>query len=286
MTFVARTERGEAEARLLAEAASEDAQLSWPTVARSEIAPGRWSVEVYFPAPPEESERMALDRLAGSAGAFAITHLPDIDWVAKSLEGLAPVHAGRFVVYGAHDRDQPRRNDIAVEIEAGEAFGTGHHGTTAGCLREIDRLGKIRRFRRPLDVGTGSGVLAIAMAKLWHVPVLATDIDPVAVRVARGNARLNGTPQVRAAVAGGLGRRVVRDAAPFDLIVANILAGPLQAMARSVERVLAGDGVVVLSGLLPEQRARIVAAYRTVGLVLLRASELDGWLTLTFGRKI
>jgi ribosomal protein L11 methyltransferase len=285
VTFVARIELAETGARALAEAASEDADLGWPSVALSELGPGRWSVEVYFVEPPADTERAALGRLAGGGREFAIAELPDTDWVARSLEGLRPVRAGRFLVHGSHDRGERRPNDIAIEIEAGEAFGTGHHGTTVGCLREIDRLGKIRRFRRPLDIGTGSGVLAIAMAKLWHVPILATDIDPVAVRVARGNARLNGACDMRPILAGGPGNTFLGRAMPFDLIVANILAGPLQAMARPIERALSDDGMVVLSGLLPGQGSRIVAAYRRVGLALMRAGETDGWLTLTLGRK-
>jgi ribosomal protein L11 methyltransferase len=285
MTVVARIELGEAGARRLAEAASEDAHLGWPSVALSEVTADRWAVEVYFAAEPDEGERAALRRLADGGGAFALVELPDTDWVAQSLAGLAPVRAGRFVVHGAHDRDKPQRNEIAIEIEAGEAFGTGHHGTTAGCLAAIDRIAGSRRIYRPLDIGTGSGVLAIAMAKRFHVPVLATDIDPIAVRVARANARLNGTPEVTAVVAGTLHGRVIRAAAPFDLIVANILAGPLQALAPAIARVLSGNGVVVLSGLLPGQKARIVVAYRTAGLVLKRASVLDGWLTLTLARS-
>jgi ribosomal protein L11 methyltransferase len=284
MTFIARLELDEATARAVAEAASEDADLGWPSVGLSEMAPGRWSVEVYFAKTPDAAEAAALARIAGTSGRFAVSELPDTDWVSKSLEGLRPVRAGRFVIHGRHDRAAVRTNEIAIEIEANEAFGTGHHGTTAGCLREIDRLAKIRAFRRPLDVGTGTGVLAIAMAQLWHVPVLATDIDPVAVRVARANARLNGSPEVEAIVAGGLATRLVRERGHFDLIVANILAGPLQALALSVRQALAPDGFVVLSGLLPTQGARIVAAYRSVCLTLLRAATLDGWLTLTFIR--
>jgi ribosomal protein L11 methyltransferase len=283
--FVARIELDEMAARALAERASEDADLGWPGVGLSETSPGRWLVEVYLADAPDRGKRAALRRLAGDLGAFDLVELPRTDWVAKSLEGLKPVRAGRFLVHGSHDRAARLPNDRAIEIEAGQAFGTGHHGTTAGCLREIDRLAKIRSFRRPVDIGTGSGVLAIAMAKVWHVPVLATDIDPVAVRVAGANARLNGAREVRAIVAGGLGARAVRRRAPFDLIVANILAGPLQALAVPIRRVIAPGGVAVLSGLLPNQGARIVAAYRTAGLRLVRASVLDGWLTLTFVRR-
>jgi ribosomal protein L11 methyltransferase len=195
------------------------------------------------------------------------------------------VRAERFLVHGRHDRGRRLANDIAIEIEAGEAFGTGHHGTTAGCLLAIDRAARSGQRRRPLDIGTGTGVLAIAMAKVWHVPVAATDIDPVAVRVAAENARLNGVADlVRPVVAGDLRRAAIRQRGPYDFVVANILAGPLQAMAPQIRRITARGGLVVLSGLLPEQRTRIVASYRPVGLLLERASVLDGWLTLVFKR--
>jgi ribosomal protein L11 methyltransferase len=218
-----------------------------------------------------------------AARAFEIAPLPEADWVAKSLEGLRPVRAGRFLVHGAHDRDKRRPNDIGIEIEAGEAFGTGHHGTTAGCLIAIERTIRNRPIRNALDVGTGSGVLAIAIARLAHVPVLASDIDPVATRVAKANVRLNGVqPEVRVVTAAGLGTRVFRANAPFDLIVANILAGPLVGLAPSIRRVLAPGGTVILSGLLPPQTNRVAAAYRAAGLRFARAEQREEWMTLTF----
>ncbi len=286
MIHLARIELDEAAAQALADAISEDAELGWPTVAASEISPGRWSVEVYFADRPGKAETAGLSRLAGKGRAFTFAKLPETNWVRMSLDRLKPVRAGRFLVHGAHDRAVRRPNDIAIEIEAGEAFGTGHHGTTAGCLLEIDRLARMRRFRRPLDIGTGSGVLAIACARLWQVPVVATDIDPVAVRVARENAIANGAGMhVQPVVAATLAHHVVRAGAPYDLIVANILARPLQALARAIGAATASGGFVVLSGLLPEQRARIVSAYRLANLTLRRASTRDGWLTLTFERK-
>ena len=151
------------------------------------------------------------------APAFAIAALPETNWVAKSLEGLKPVRAGRFLVHGAHDRDKLRPNDIGIEIEAGEAFGTGHHGTTAGCLLAIERAVRTRPIRNALDIGTGSGVLAIAIAKLAHIPVLASDIDPVATRVAAANVRLNGVhPEVRVVTAAGIGGRIFRATRPLS----------------------------------------------------------------------
>ena len=158
--------------------------------------------------------------------------LPDIDWVARSLEGLKPVRAGRFFVHGAHDRTLSHVGSIAIEIEAGLAFGTGHHGTTAGCLEMIDRVVRRERPRNALDLGAGSAVLAIAVAKLGRIPVLATDIDPVAIRVARQNVRLNGaSAYVQAVTATGFHHPAFAANAPFDLIVANILARPLMQLA-------------------------------------------------------
>jgi ribosomal protein L11 methyltransferase len=238
-------------------------------------------VLVYFPGKPDRAERAALAR----HGRFVIAELPETDWVAKSLEGLKPVSAGRFLVHGRHDRGKVKPNDIAIEIEAGQAFGTGHHGTTAGCLIAIGREAKTRPIRNALDIGTGSGVLAIALAKLAKARVLASDIDPVATRVAEENVRLNGVAAtVRCITAVGLSGRAFRDRAPYDLIVANILAGPLAALAPAIRRAAAPGGTVILSGLLPAQRARIVAACRGTGLVLARSMIVDGWLTLVLRR--
>ena len=226
-------------------------------------------------------ERAALARF----GRFTIAELPETDWVAKSLEGLKPVRAGRFLVHGAHDRDRVKPNDIAIEIEAGQAFGTGHHGTTTGCLIAIEREAKTRTIRNALDVGTGSGVLAIALAKMAKARVLASDIDPVATRVANENVRLNGVAAfVRTLTAAGLSGRAFRERAPYDLVVANILAGPLAALAPAIRRHVAPGGTVILSGLLPEQRTRIVAAYRGTGLLLVRSMIVEGWLTLVLRR--
>jgi ribosomal protein L11 methyltransferase len=290
MTHTARLAATEPECLALVEAAAEEPALAANAADVAELAPGKWQALFYFEAEPGKAERAALARikdtvLGKKAEGFAIAALPETDWVAKSLEGLAPVRAGRFLVHGAHDRARRRPNDIAIEIEAGEAFGTGHHGTTAGCLIAIDRLAKTRGLQNVLDLGTGSGVLAIAIARRCAVPVLASDIDPVAVRVARENIAKNGAGRfVTAITAAGLDDRRFEERAPFDLVVANILAGPLQALAPAIRRVVAPGGTVILSGLLPDQRARIVSAYRRQGLRLCRAGVLDGWLTLVFER--
>ncbi|MFN4272748.1 MAG: 50S ribosomal protein L11 methyltransferase [Aliihoeflea sp.] len=211
--------------------------------------------------------------------------LDDIDWVAKSLEGLKPVRAGRFLVHGGHDRASRRIGDIAIEIEAGLAFGTGHHGTTAGCLTMIDAVAKRERIRNALDLGTGSAVLAIAVAKLVHIPVLATDIDDVAVKVARENVRLNGVARlVETTTAPGFQHRSFRARAPFDLIVANILAGPLMKLAPDMAMHVAPNGSIVLSGILERQRAAVMAAYVGQSFRHVRTLHRDGWVTLWFKR--
>jgi ribosomal protein L11 methyltransferase len=268
---------------LVAAIEGDDALASFP-LDLNETAPGRWQVAVYFEAPPGKIERAALARLAGGA-TVTFRALPDINWVAKSLEGLAPVRAGRFVVHGRHDRARLRANDIGIEIEAGLAFGTGHHGTTAGCLLAIDQVAKARPIGNALDLGTGSGVLAIAIAKRVRVPVVASDIDPVAVKVARENVRLNGCAQlVTTVTATGVNHPAIGTRAPFDLIVANILAGPLVALAPAIRRCLAPGGVVILSGILVSEQRRVAAAYRGQQLQFVRAIVLGEWATLVFRR--
>ena len=202
------------------------------------------------------------------------------DWVAASLEGLAPVRIGRFIVHGSHDRDVVGSNRIGIEIEAALAFGTGHHGTTKGCLAAIDAFGRKRRPARVLDVGTGTGVLAMAAARQFHTPVLASDIDIVAVRTAKANARANKAGEVRFLHAPGLDSGVFHRQGPYDLILANILLAPLKKIARPLSRLLAPGGIVVLSGLLPSHANAALAAYRAQGLTLVRRQTIEGWTTL------
>ncbi len=211
--------------------------------------------------------------------------LPEIDWVARSLEGLKPVRAGRFFVHGAHDRDQVKPGDIPIEIEAGLAFGTGHHGTTAGCLEVLESVVEAEHPKNALDLGTGSAVLAIALAKLAAIPVLATDIDPVATEVATANVKLNDASNlVETATATGFDHPVFAERGPFALIAANILAGPLMEIAPDMAAHLQPGGSLVLSGILDRQRDAVVAAYTAQGFRHIRTLQLEGWVTIHLKR--
>jgi len=211
--------------------------------------------------------------------------LPDVDWVARSLEGLKPVRAGRFFVHGAHDRDKRHSGDLAIEIEAGLAFGTGHHGTTAGCLEMLEKVVRRERPRNALDLGTGSAVLAIAVARLAHIPVLATDIDPVAVKVAAANARLNHVKAlVETVTAPGFHHPIFGKRAPFDLIVANILARPLMRLAPEMAKHIRLGGSIVLSGILDRQRDAVVSAYVGQSFRHVRTLHREGWVTIHLKR--
>jgi ribosomal protein L11 methyltransferase len=245
---------------------------------------GRWQVAIHFAAGGDQDAlRASIASIAGSAAAQSLTfqQVAETDWVAQSLAGLQPVRAGRFVVHGAHDRARIPVNAIGIEIEAALAFGTGHHGTTRGCLNALDALAKQRRARWVLDVGTGSSVLAIAAAKVFRTPVVASDIDRVAVRAAQANARLNRAANfITLRCATGTKHPVITQHAPYDLIFANILLTPLARLAVPLARLSAAGATIVLSGLLPGHANAALAIYRAQDFVLERRILLDGWATL------
>ena len=253
-------------------------------VSLDERPDGLWSVDAYF----EEGEAGDIaarirDGLGSDAfGALqGVEALPTADWVQAGLKSLKPIVVGRFFVHGSHDRALVTPGRVAIEIDAGLAFGTGHHATTAGCLAMLDRLIRERRFTCPLDLGTGSGVLAIALAKVLRRRIVASDIDPVAIEVAQENAARNGVaPWIDAVVADGVRNATIRRHAPYDLVFANILAEPLRQLAPRLSPLVARGGVLVLSGLLPAQREKVVAAYAAQGVRLMTARIFDGWSVL------
>ena len=353
-TILATVETDGRTAQRLADGLTEALDPGETAIAAFEAADRSWTVEIYFEhAPDEAAVRRLVADLAGEAAGQALTFAPVAarDWVAASLEGLPPVRAGRFLVHGAHHRARVPTNRIGIEIEAALAFGTGHHGTTRGCLLALDRIAKARRARpapplpargervgvrgrfnesdpmrirsdaqtretapspgaltrsdlspytgrgvppvasnrkatwRVLDVGTGTGVLAIAAARALRANVIAGDIDPVSVRLARENARLNRVPALAIIHGRGLADRRFRDRAPYHLVFANILLGPLKGLAKPIAALAAPGAFVVLSGLLPSQANAALAAYRAHGLVLERRIPLEGWMTLVLRRR-
>jgi ribosomal protein L11 methyltransferase len=253
-------------------------------VAAFERPDGRWDVTVHFTDAPDQVQvRQFVANAAGADVATSLTFdtFEARDWVKASLEDLVPVPAGRFVVHGAHDRACIAPNKLGIEIEAALAFGTGHHGTTRGCLLLLDHVLKSRTPKRVLDLGTGTGVLAIAAAKARHGTVLASDIDAASVKVARENARLNECGNmVQTIRATGFAAPEFARRGPFDLVLANILANPLRQLPGPMSGHLAPNALVILSGLLNHQAAAVVAAYHGRGLVPVRHLKIEGWSSL------
>jgi ribosomal protein L11 methyltransferase len=295
MTFTAPTHRvsfaidNEQAAKGVVDALTEMFFEGQAAIAAFERPDGRWDVTVHFADPPDQPlVREIVGNAAGqeAADSIAFDTVEAKDWVKASLEDLVPVPAGRFVVHGQHDRPRIPPNKLGIEIEAALAFGTGHHGTTRGCLLLLDHVLKAWRPRRVLDLGTGTGVLAIAAARALHEKVLASDIDPPSVQVARDNARLNVAGHlVQAIRATGFAAPQFAAAAPFDLVLANILANPLRQLAAPMAQHLAPSAMVILSGLLTHQAPAVIAAYRARGLVPLRHLRIEGWSSLLL-RKV
>jgi ribosomal protein L11 methyltransferase len=255
------------------------------TIGSHEIAEDAWAVEVYAVDGTSSQDLSAMVSAAvknANAPGFTPVQLDEADWVRLSLEGLEPVQAGRIFLHGGHDRPRVPANVLGIEIEAALAFGTGHHGTTLGCLRAFQELSKIARLQRVLDVGTGTGVLGMAAALLLKKHVLATDIDPVSVLTANANARLNGVARLfRAVRANGLDHPLIAASGPYDLVFANILAAPLIAFSQDISHAIRIGGFVILSGLLEHQIRAVSAAYHNRGFINTHTGIINGWAALT-----
>lgn len=278
---------GEAPARALADAMEEllDPAPSGIGCFEIEDGSGRWEVGGYFTERPDEAGLAVLAAMH-EARPFAVSRLEDRDWVAQVRRELHPVHAGRFVVHGAHDAHRIAPNARALAIEAAMAFGTGHHATTQGCLTLIDWLAlRGLKPRRVADIGCGTGVLAMGAALVWRVPCVAGDIDEVAVRTARANAEANGLqPWIRAVRAPGFRAAAFAEGAPFDLVVANILAAPLKRLAPDIAGHLAPGGCAILSGILTRQAAGVEAVFRSHGFERVRLCRIGEWTSFLLRR--
>ncbi|MBL8781369.1 MAG: 50S ribosomal protein L11 methyltransferase [Alphaproteobacteria bacterium] len=252
-----------------------------PVVSAFELGErGLWEVEAFFVNEPDEAD---LQQRFGVP--MRVIPIEDENWVARALEGLPPVQTQRFYIYGEHSAQTVPANAIGLKIEASYAFGTGHHGTTKGCLLAYERLAKRRTFRNALDLGCGTGILGMAFARHTHKPVVATDIDQLATAKTIENAKLNrANAFMRVATANGFKTPLIAEHTPYDLIFANILAGPLMKLMPGIRANLARAGNAILSGLLDEQANAICNMARTQNLRVLKRSALEGWITLTLER--
>lgn len=284
-THIVRLATDEAAAKRIANLFAEVFDSERTTASAFETQDG-WSAEIHFAHEPDRAAVVELLRAAGADVESAVFEtVAKKDWVAASLEGLKPVRVGPFVVHGAHDRARVGANQIGIEIEAALAFGTGHHGTTQGCLMAIEDFARRRRPKRTLDLGTGTGVLAIAVARRTRRPVIASDLDVVAIRTARENARVNRAGSfIRFAKAVGTNAPIIRMNRRYDLVLANILLPVLKELAKPMRVLLAPGATVVLSGLLAAQANAAASVWRAQGLRLVARRTVDGWATLTFKR--
>jgi ribosomal protein L11 methyltransferase len=279
---IARGPRAVAEAAALAIDAEPATEALTYSILEEDEDHDVWRIDAF---PTTDEELTALTALLKAYPQLRVVteKLADADWLAMALSGLPPVRAGRFFVYGAHDKGRAPPSAVNLRIEAGAAFGTGHHGTTVGCLAAFDQLLKRRRFPRVLDVGCGTGVLAIAAARTGSRIAVGTDIDAPSMRIANENARLNHA-KARFFHASGLNDARIRKPAPYDLVFANILAPPLVALAQDIKGALRPGGIAILSGLLRTQERRIIAAYVSRGFRLERRLHRDAWAALVLRR--
>ncbi|MEO1136545.1 MAG: 50S ribosomal protein L11 methyltransferase [Pseudomonadota bacterium] len=270
-------------------------EIAWPPVgavsltkedATVEDGDSAWRLDAYFESAPDLTAINAIVREHGGLGDGALEELANIDWVAHALEGLGVVRCGRFVLYGVHDADKlPQEDgDIPIRIDANQAFGTGHHPTTSGCLTLLDRFAGFAP-KKVLDLGCGSAVLAIAAAKMWRRMALATDIDPDSIKIAAENVALNNVEDfVVTQTADGFDHPDIAKAAPFDFVFANILVGPLSELATDMAAHVAKNGRVMLAGLMSEQKDRILDAYEGAGFRLINSLDQPTWPVLLFVR--
>jgi ribosomal protein L11 methyltransferase len=276
--IIARGFRAAAEAA--ADAIDSDVMLEGATysILEEDEDKGIWRIDA-FPTTTAESEGIQA-RLAEHPGmTVEVEKLADADWLAMSLSGLPPVEAGRFFVYGAHDQGKVPEGRVNLKIDAGAAFGTGHHGTTVGCLEAFDKLLETESFEKVLDVGCGTGVLAIAAARTGTPIAVGTDIDEPSARIANENAEINDA-KCDFYFADGLSDPRIAQHAPYDLVFANILAAPLVHLAPEIAQALKSGGVAILSGLLRTQEERILDAYRPLGFVVEQTIHHDAWTAL------
>ena len=271
------------QAYALVDAVMEREDLAFTASAHEDVETGEWVFEatVESPANVEAFNTLAREVLGGDVDFVIEAIDPEINWVAKSLEGLQPVTAGGFYIYGSHETAPVPEGLIGLRIDAAQAFGTGHHETTTGCLEAIDRVLERAKPVNVIDIGTGTGVLAIAIAKKTGLKVLATDIDPIAVTTTVENARDNDVAElIEGVVAEGLDSDVITAKAPYDLILANILAGPLMGLAPGMSRIAQPGASIILSGILETQAQAVIAAYAENGMPLLQRLQRKEWTTL------